>query len=92
LANYIVSYDLNGSVPSHATMDKHIETAGWSRGRILETVWWVGTEHSLSDVYDHVISILSDDDQIIVIEALEAQWDNLLIQDASLVEAWRSNH
>lgn len=41
MANYIVSYDLNGSTPTHKQMDAHIaKKAGWTRGRVLETVWY----------------------------------------------------
>lgn len=91
MANYIVSYDLNGSKPTHAEMDKHMEEAGWSRGRILETVWWVGTSSTLADVRKHVKAILSDNDQFIVVLAEEASWHNLLISDDSLKDAWAAN-
>ncbi len=91
MANYIVSYDLNGSQPTHQQMDKHMETAGWERGRILETVWYVGTRQSYTQVFDHVSTILSNNDQLIVVLAQEAQWRNLLISSDSLKDAWRRN-
>jgi hypothetical protein len=91
MANYVVSYDLNGPRPSHKEMDDHMDKAGWSRGRVLETVWWVGTRQTLSQVYDHVNSILSSNDQLIVVQASEAQWRNLLIDDSSLTSAWQRN-
>ena len=88
MANYIVSYDLNGSHPTHAEMDKHIETAGWARARILETVWYIGTQASLRQVYDHINSILSKNDQLIVVDAREAIFRNLLVSNESLAAAW----
>jgi hypothetical protein len=91
MANYIVSYDLNGSVPTHKQMDDHMGAAGWDRGRILETVWYVGTAQSLDDVYNHVNLILSANDQLIVVTALGAAFRNLLISDTSLQEAWAAN-
>lgn len=91
MANYIVSYDLNGSRPTHPEMDKHMETAGWARGRILETVWYVGTDQALNDVYEHVDAILSANDQLIVVLAEGAEFRNLLISNESLLEAWTAN-
>jgi hypothetical protein len=91
VANYIVSYDLNGSRPTHPEMDKHMEKAGWTRGRILETVWYVGTRQTLAEVYNHVNAILSNNDQMIVVDATDAQWRNLLITDASLKASWNDN-
>lgn len=89
MANYIVSYDLNGSRPAHKEMDDHMAKAGWARGRILETVWYVGTRQTLSQVYDHVNAILSSNDQLIVVEGSEAQFRDLLISD--LADAWQRN-
>lgn len=91
MANYIVSYDLNGNRPTHAQMDKHMESAGWARGRILETVWYVGTPSSRKAVYDHINSILSTNDRIIVVDAGQATFRNLLLNDQSLVDAWAAN-
>ena len=91
MANYIVSYDLNGSRPTHQEMDKHMESAGWERERILETVWYVGTEQETEEVFDHVKAALSPNDQVIVILVVEAVWHNLLITDDSLHAAFENN-
>ncbi|MGF7172107.1 hypothetical protein FHS91_003812 [Sphingobium xanthum] len=91
MANYFVSYDLNGSTPTHEQMDKHMATAGWARGRVLETVWYVGTPMNLDAVFDHVNSILSNNDQLLVIDARNASFRNLLITDESLQQAWGQN-
>ena len=91
MARYIVSYDLNGSTPSHAAMDEHMAAARWSYGRILETVWFVGTYQSTEQVFDHVNRILSKNDQLIVVQCAEAVWRNLLATDDELMAAWGAN-
>jgi hypothetical protein len=91
MASYVVSYDLNGPRPTHHEMDKHMESAGCERGRILETVWYVGTQQALDEVFDHINEILSANDQLIVVRAEEAAWRDLLISDDSLQGAWRRN-
>ena len=88
MANYFVSYDLNGPTPSHAQMDKHMEKAGWTRGRVLETVWYVGATQTLKEVFAYVDSILTGNDRLIVIEAKDAHMRNLLITNESLQENW----
>ena len=91
MANYIVSYDLNGNTPTHAQMDKHMESAGWARGRILETVWYVGSTMNREAVFNHINSILSTDDRLIVVEAREATFRNLLVTDKSFQDEWAKN-
>lgn len=91
MANYIVSYDLNGPRPTHAQMDEHMGKAGWARGRILETVWYVGTGLTADQVHDHISKILSGNDLLLVVEASYAVWNELIIDDASLRRAWAEN-
>lgn len=92
MANYIVSYDLNGPVPTHAQMDKHMENAGWARGRILETVWYVGAAMTQQQVFAHINSILTNNDRLIVVAASDATFRNLLVTDAALQKAWAANN
>lgn len=91
MANYIVSYDLNGPNPTHHAMDKHMEKAGWARGRILETVWYVGTTHTLQQVAEYVNDILSQNDRLMVVPASDIRYRNLLIKGESVVQAFASN-
>lgn len=91
MANYIVSYDLNGPRPSHAEMDKHMESAGWTRGRILETVWYVGTAANLDQVSSYVGQILSDNDSLVVVSCTGARFQNLLIPSQNVINAWSQN-
>lgn len=88
MANYVISYDLNGPTPSHASMDQHMKKAGWIYGRILETVWYVATKHTTKEVFDYINSILSNNDRLIVVHAQDAHLRNLLIKTESIQAAW----
>lgn len=88
MANYIFSYDLNGTHPTHAEMDKHIKESGWATGRILETVWYVGANETSATVTEYLTSILSDNDRYIVVTASSMEFDKLLVTEDSLLKAW----
>jgi hypothetical protein len=92
MANYIVSYDLNGPTPTHSQMDHHVERMGhWSRGRILETVWYIGTSDSLETVYSHFDAALSSNDGLMVVQASEAMFRGLLVTSESVEQEWQLN-
>ena len=91
MANFIVSYDLNGPRPSHEEMDKHLEKLGAARGRILETVWYVGYPGTKQDIVNHVKSILGKEDLLLVVQASSATWTKLLVSDEALIESWTAN-
>lgn len=91
MANYVVSYDLNGPNPSHQQVDHVLEQLGAVRARVLETVWYVGWAGSRSDLYEAVNSLLSANDQLIVLEAVDATFRNLLVDNQALIEAWNVN-
>jgi hypothetical protein len=91
VANFIVSYDLNGSTPTHKEVDDLLESLGATRGRILETVWYVGWNGSCEALCNSLNSILSPNDQLIVVEGKEVWWRNLLITDDGLQESWTAN-
>jgi len=91
MANYIVSYDLNGPYPTHKQIDDHMAKSGWTRGRILETVWYVATESTASEVFKYINIILSANDRLIVVKAELASFRNLLINNDSLKTAWTNN-
>ncbi len=91
MANFIVSYDLNGPHPTHDEMDDHLAKLGYARGRVLETVWYVAAATSTTDLHGQILSILSVDDRLLVVEASEASLTNLLINDESLIQSWNAN-
>jgi len=91
MANYFVTYDLNGSTPSHKRVDEVLERLGATRGRVLETVWYVGYYGSASSLFEAVNAIFSNNDQLLVIDARDIVWRNLLITDESIQQSWAAN-
>ncbi len=88
MANYLLSYDLNGPKPSHQEMDEFLQKLVANRGRVLETVWWVDYSGTAAQLRDRVKTILGDEDLLLVIEAKSAAWTKLLVTDDSLKSAW----
>jgi hypothetical protein len=91
MANYIVSYDLNGPTPIHKQMDEHLSKLGKRTARVLETVWWVEFYGTTVELRDYVAHILSNDDRILVCKCSDAAWKNLLVDGQSLADAWGSS-
>ena len=92
MANFIVSYDLNGPNPSHTQVDELLEKAGAARGRILETVWYVGWPGTTpGELLDYLKPLFSSNDLLLVVEARDAAWTKLLVSDESLQKAWSAN-
>lgn len=89
MSNFILTYDLNGPIPSHQEMDKLLEALTANRGRVLETVWWVDYPGTAAQLRDRVKTILGKEDLLLVIEAKSAAWTSLLVEGNSLIEAWK---
>lgn len=91
MANFIVSYDLNGPAgPSHKEMDAHLREASVFQGRLLETVWYVAFHGSAAQLRDYVDLILGKEDQLLVVQATSAAWRNLLVRNESLKSIWEA--
>jgi hypothetical protein len=88
MANFIVSYDLNGPIPSHKQMDDHLAKLTARRGRVLETVWWVEYSGTAAQLRDQAKTILGHEDLLLVIEGKSAAWTKLLVNDSALKTAW----
>lgn len=88
MANFIITYDLNGPKPSHKEMDEFLSKLVANRGRVLETVWWVEYEGTAAQLRDRLKTILGTEDLLLVIEAKSAAWTSLLVDDAALKTAW----
>jgi hypothetical protein len=88
MANFIVTYDLNGPRPSHKEMDDHLSKLTANRGRVLETVWWVDYAGTAAQLRDRLKTILGTEDLLLVIECKSAAWTKLLVKNDSLIAAW----
>lgn len=90
MANFIVSYDLNGPHPSHKQMDEHLARVGAKRARVLETVWWVDYSGTAAQLRDYLQTILRAEDRLLVCACSSAAWQNLLVDGNSLAQAWNA--
>lgn len=88
MANYFISYDLNGQRPTHAEMDKHLQKLGPCVLRVLETVWYVAYSGTEENLFKHANQILSNNDSLLVISASNCRWKNLLVSDEQLQQCW----
>ncbi|WP_430431166.1 hypothetical protein [Oceanicaulis sp.] len=91
MANFILSYDLNGHAPSHADIDEHLLKLPGEKARLLETVWYVAFPGSAEQLRQYMDMLLSANDQVLVVEAVEAAWRNILVEDQALKNAWHRN-
>lgn len=90
MANYFVSYDLNGLTPTHAQMDAHLKSLGPCVHRVLETVWYVKYAGTMDQLYNYTNSILSNNDRVLIIHANNATMRNLLTDSESINSCWAS--
>lgn len=89
MANFVLSYDLNGPTPSHKQLDDLLAKVGAKRARILETVWWVDYSGTAAQLRTHLQTILRKEDRLMVCECSSAAWQNLLVDGNALAQAWR---
>lgn len=85
MANFIVTYDLNGPRPSHKEMDEHLCALGaaFVTARVLETVWYVAGPTTAGRLRDYAQQILGKEDLLLVVEATWAAWSKLLVNEAA---------
>lgn len=89
MANFIVTYDLNGPNPSHKQVDELLAEVGATRARVLETVWWVDYSGTPKQLRDHLKTILQSEDGLLVCKCSSAAWQSLLVDGKSLASAWK---
>lgn len=86
MPHYIVSYDLNGYLPSHSAVDAHIEAIAPVSGRILETVWYLQYAGNAEQLRQAVDRVLGPEDRLAVVLIQRMAWRNLLVSDAGLTD------
>ena len=92
MANYIITYDLYGRVPTYAQINAHIAEAGFKEfAKILEDGWYIGTPHNITIVHDYFMKIFSDNDRVAIIEIKRAKLENLQVPTEEIVEAMERN-
>lgn len=90
MKNFIVSYDLNGRVPTHAQMDAHIRKGCYQYARVLETVWFVQANLTADQLAAHLLEVMSKNDRLVVVEGTRAIFQNLLVDDHVIINAWNN--
>jgi hypothetical protein len=70
-------------------MDEFLSKLVANRGRALETVWWVDYPGTAAQLRDRIRTILGKEDLLLVIEAKSAAWTSILLDNSSLIEAWK---
>lgn len=88
MANFIVSYDLNGPNPSHKRMDQLIPQVAATYGRVLETVWWLDYPGTAAQLRDRLKTILGAEDLLLVAECKSAAWTKLLVDSEAFKKAF----
>lgn len=86
MANFIVTYDLNGPIPSHQDVDREMRALGGAR--ILETVWWIDWSGTPGGLRDHLMTILQIEDGLLVCRVSAAAWNSLRVTSESFKEAF----
>lgn len=86
MANYIVTYDLNGPNPSHQDVDRQLRALGGAR--LLETVWWLNWSGTHDGLRDHLMTILQSEDGLMVCKISAAAWNSLLVDSKSFKVAF----
>jgi len=92
MANFLVTYDLNGPTPSHKQMDIHLLALGPSflLGRILETVWYIAGPATAESLRDYIFPILSQNDLLVVSEICDVAWLNLPVDASQFTTVFQS--
>lgn len=92
MANYILTYDLFGRVPTHAQVDAHIAKAGFKEfAKILDDGWYIGTPHNIAAVHRYFMKIFSENDRIVLIEIKRTMLENLEVPTEEIEEALKRN-
>ena len=88
MANFIVATKLTDTSPPAEQMGNHLAMVTKKRGEVLPNVWWVDYHGSVSGLRDWVQVILRPTDMLIVIEAKNAAWTDILLDGDILAHSW----
>ncbi|MEO3998550.1 hypothetical protein [Mesorhizobium sp. CAU 1732] len=93
MSNFILTYDLNRSRPTHGQMDSHLLALGpnFVCVRILESVWYIAGPTNSVQLREYTQRILTDNDLLIVVEASNAAWTCLLVNGDQFKATFEAN-
>lgn len=85
MANYIVAFDTKTHTGS---VEKRVQSlAPGHTYRLLDSVWFLHTEKSGEQIYEHLNSALGQGDRLIVTESAGSTYRDLLTSAAVLLKA-----
>jgi hypothetical protein len=86
--NIFISYDLKSPGQDYSKIISEIKTMG-SWAKVLESLWFVSTNLSTSDVVSKLKTKIDYNDSIIVIDAKNnnASWNNLNNETANFIKS-----
>lgn len=87
MANFIVAYKARTPL-SRERVAAHISLQAENCGQILPEAWWVHFNGKASELRNWVSRMLADDDLLIVAEAKNAAWTEILVDSDVLAYAW----
>ena len=88
MPNFFVSYDLNSGIPTHAQVDKEIQSIGTDRWRVLESVWWIKYKGSLENLHAELKSTFGPKDRYLIINPYNCSHHRLIGGDDQFTDAW----
>lgn len=87
MANFIVAY--KGEIlPAAEKMDAHLTIQAANCGQLLPNIWWVDFQGTASALRNWVQKLLEPDDLLMVVEAKNAAWTEILVDSDVLAHAW----
>lgn len=87
MANFIVAYK-GDTLPASEKVDAHLTIQAANCGQLLPNVWWVDYHGSAAALRNWVQKILAPQDLLVVVEAKNAAWSEILVDGDVLAHAW----
>lgn len=75
--NFFIAYDLDAPGQNYGRIEKAINECG-SAFKVQLSLYYVKSQHSLKDITDHCIKAIDSNDRLLVIEASDSMFFNLL--------------
>jgi hypothetical protein len=77
---YLITYDLSGKRDYSSLIEAVKEYKTWAH--VTESTWAVVTDKSAQAIRDHLLSLMHEDDRLLVVKSgTEAAWNNVLCRN-----------
>lgn len=90
MANYFVAYDLDSPGQNYLLVEKAVSALGLAI-KIQYSMYYLKSNLSLADIENKIWASMDSNDRLIVIEAVNAQWNNLLPgASEAILDRWKN--